>query len=173
MTNLRNMLAYIAIGSWAALGCAGEGSSEPSATADLTLESSIDANQGQPAAKVDVEGSIRSYEQAARLAPANHQILFRLARAYEKNQDWDKMASTMSSAVQLAPAVAVYWYKRGYALLMQPRAGDLERAEEALKNCIEKDPSMTECFLLLPFTTRPRPACPACGGASAPEFGGP
>lgn len=110
------------------------------------------ANEGDKAVKVNVEGAIQKYEQAVQLDPTNHLILRKLATAYEKKEDWDKMASTLAKAVQLAPDFANYWFKRGYALIKQAeggRADAYEEAKEPLKKCIEKDPNFAECYHFL------------------------
>src|SRR6187401_1302528 len=100
------------------------------------------ANEGDQSVKINVEGAIQKYEQAISLDPTNHRILWKLANAYEKKEDWDKMASTLSRAVQVAPDFATYWGARGHALIMQARGGNLDQykqAQEPLKKCIEKD----------------------------------
>lgn len=110
------------------------------------------ANEGDQSVKVNVEGAIQKYEQAIQLDPTNHRILWKLATAYEKKEDWDKMASTLSRAVQVAPDFAKYWYKRGEALNNQAEAGNpdaYEQSKEPLKKCIEKDPNIAECYFLL------------------------
>ncbi|MCA9627066.1 MAG: tetratricopeptide repeat protein [Myxococcales bacterium] len=107
------------------------------------------SNEGDKAYRVNVEGAISKYEQATQLDPTNHRILWKLAKAYERKEDWDKVASTASRAVQIAPDFANYWYKRGFALMQLARAGDKDRYEEAkepLKKCIEKDPNYAECY---------------------------
>jgi len=98
------------------------------------------ANEGDQAVKVNVEGAIQKYEQAVQLDPTSQRILWKLAVAYEKKEDWDKMASTLSRAVQLAPDFANYWFKRGHALVMQAEGGNpdaFEQAKEPLKKCLE------------------------------------
>lgn len=110
------------------------------------------ANEGDQAVKVNVEGAIQKYEQAVQLDPTSQRILWKLAVAYEKKEDWDKMASTLSRAVQLAPDFANYWFKRGHALVMQAEGGNpdaFEQAKEPLKKCLEKDPNLAECYYLL------------------------
>jgi len=107
------------------------------------------ANEGDRSVKVNVEGAIQKYEQAIQLDPTNHLILWKLAKAYEKKEDWDKLASTLARAVQVAPDFANYWYKRGFALMQLARAGNpdaYEQAKEPLKKCVEKDPNYAECY---------------------------
>lgn len=110
------------------------------------------ANEGDQAVKVNVEGAIQKYEEAVQLDPTNHRILRKLGNAYEKKEDWDKMASTMARAVQVAPDFADYWFKRGYALIKQAENGNPDaynEAKEPLKKCIEKDANFAECYFFL------------------------
>jgi tetratricopeptide (TPR) repeat protein len=110
------------------------------------------ANEGDQMVKVNVEGAIQKYEQASGLDPTNHRILWKLATAYEKKEDWEKLASTLSRATQVAPEFANYYFKRGYALVKQAEAGNkdsYEEAKEPLKKCIEKDPNLAECYHFL------------------------
>lgn len=110
------------------------------------------ANEGDQSVKVNVENAVQKYEQAIQLDPTNHRILWKLAAAYEKKEDWDKMASTLSRATQVAPDFATYWYKRGLALINQAESGNkdaFEQAKEPLKKCIEKDPNLAECYYLM------------------------
>jgi tetratricopeptide (TPR) repeat protein len=110
------------------------------------------ANEADRAVKVNVEGAIQKYEEAVKRDPTNHRILHKLANAYEKKEDWDKMASTMSRATQVAPDFADYWFKRGYALIKQAEAGNPDAYEEAkdpLRKCIEKDANYAECYYFL------------------------
>ncbi|MEB2322622.1 MAG: tetratricopeptide repeat protein [Sorangiineae bacterium] len=110
------------------------------------------ANEGDQAVKVNVEDAISKYQQALDLDPTDHRIIWKLAVAYEKKEDWDKMASTLSRAVQVAPEHADYWYKRGYALIKLAENGNpdgYEEAKEPLKKCVEKDPNFSECYFNL------------------------
>ena len=66
------------------------------------------ANEGDQSVKVNVDNAIQKYEQAVQLDPANHRILWKLSAAYEKKEDWDKMASTLSRATSMAPDFATY-----------------------------------------------------------------
>jgi len=107
------------------------------------------ANEGDQSVKINVEGAIQKYQQALDLDPTNHKILSKLANAYEKKEDWDKVASTLSRAVQVAPDFANYWAKRGHALIMVAEHGNpdaFKQAQEPLKKCIEKDPNFADCY---------------------------
>ncbi|MBN1609971.1 MAG: tetratricopeptide repeat protein [Polyangiaceae bacterium] len=110
------------------------------------------ANEGDRQVKVNVEGAIQKYEQATQLDPTNHRILHKLANAYEKKEDWEKMASTMARAAQVAPDFASYWFRRGYALMKVAEAGNAdayEQAKEPLKQCVAKDANYAECYHFL------------------------
>jgi tetratricopeptide (TPR) repeat protein len=110
------------------------------------------ANEGDRAVKVNVEGAIQKYEEARQLDPDNHSIQWKLAKAYEKKEDWEKMASTLATAAEKAPTFANYWFKRGYALLKIAAAGKPDAYEEAkapLQKCIEADPNYAECYHFL------------------------
>lgn len=107
------------------------------------------ANKGDQAVKVNVSGAIKLYEDATRLDPSNHRIFWKLANAYHKQEEWDKMASTLARASQVAPEFANYLYYRGYALIKIAEAGNPDawrEAKEPLKECIAKDPNYAECY---------------------------
>jgi tetratricopeptide (TPR) repeat protein len=107
------------------------------------------ANIADKSLKVNVEGAIQKYEEATRLDPSNHLIFWKLANAYQKKEDWDKMASTLARATQIAPEFANYSYKRGLALMQKAAQGNPDayaEAKEPLQKCIEKDPNFAECY---------------------------
>jgi len=107
------------------------------------------ANLADKSLKVNVEGAIQKYEEATRLDPSNHLIFWKLANAYQKKEDWDKMASTLARASQIAPDFANYSYKRGLALMQKAAQGNPDayaEAKEPLQKCIEKDPNFAECY---------------------------
>jgi tetratricopeptide (TPR) repeat protein len=109
-------------------------------------------NEGDRAVKVNPSGAIQKYEQAIQLDPTNSIIVGKLARAYEKQEDWDKMASTLSKATTLAPEFANFWEKQGLAYTKQAEAGDKDAWEEAkkpLETCIKTDPNRAWCYQLL------------------------
>jgi tetratricopeptide (TPR) repeat protein len=110
------------------------------------------ANEGDRSVEVNVEGAIQKYEQAKQLDPTNHRILWKLAKAYEKKEDWDKMSTTLAAAAQQAPEFANYYFKRGYALYRLAEAGNRDRYEEAkgpFQKCIQADPNFAECYHFL------------------------
>jgi tetratricopeptide (TPR) repeat protein len=106
------------------------------------------ANDADKQKDVDVDGAISKYEQASQLDPTNHRILFKLGMAYKKKEAWDKLASTMARATQMAPKFANYWYWRGAAIemLAEKKTGSWEEAKEPLKKCIEADPNYADCY---------------------------
>ncbi len=144
--NPRTVMSTVCFFSTALFALAGSGCSRDH------IEAINRANEGDQAVKVNVEGAIQKYEEAVQLDPMNHRILRKLANAYEKKEDWDKMASTMARAVQAAPEFADYWFKRGYALVKQAEGGNPDaynEAKEPLKKCVEKDPNLAECYFFL------------------------
>lgn len=108
------------------------------------------ANLADKSLKVNVEGAIEKYEEATRLDPSNHLIFWKLANAYQKKEDWDKMASTLARAMAIAPDFANYAYKRGLALNQKAAkdnsADAYEEAKQPLQKCIEVDPNYAECY---------------------------
>lgn len=107
------------------------------------------ANAGDQAVKVNVSGAIQKYEEASRRDPSNHRILWKLAMAYQKQEEWSKMEGTLSRALAQAPDFAEYAYYRGYALMQIAAGGNQDAyrdAVEPLKKCIELDPNYAECY---------------------------
>lgn len=107
------------------------------------------ANTADKAVAVNVEGAIEKYEEATRLDPSNHRIIWKLAKAYQKKEDWNQMASVLARAAQVAPSFANYWYYRGYALTQKAQKDNPDAWEEAkapLAKCIETDPNYAECY---------------------------
>ncbi len=111
-------------------------------------EAVILANAADKEVALNPEGASSKYEQATKLDPTNHQIFFKLANAYKKKEEWDKMASALSRAAQLAPKFANYWFWRGWALEQQARKKTIqwEEAKEPYTKCIEADPNFADCY---------------------------
>ena len=112
------------------------------------------ANEADKQRQVDVDGAISKYEQAVQLDPTSHRILFKLAMAYRKKEAWDKVASTLARAGQMAPKFANYWYERGYAIEEQAAKKTIswEEAKDPFKKCIEADPNYADCYHELGYT---------------------
>lgn len=111
-------------------------------------EAVILANEGDQSVGVNVENAIGKYDEATKLDPNNHHIFYKLALAHKKKEDWDKVASTLARATQVAPEWANYWFLRGYALEMQAEKGAIsyEEAKEPYLKCIEHDPNYADCY---------------------------
>jgi tetratricopeptide (TPR) repeat protein len=112
-------------------------------------EAVIIANQGDKEVALNPDGAANKYEQATKLDPTNHKIFFKLAMAYKKKEEWDKVASTLARATQLAPKFANYWFERGYAIEMQAKKKTIssyEDAKEPYLKCIENDPNYADCY---------------------------
>lgn len=111
-------------------------------------EAVILANKGDQEVKLNVDAAITDYDQATRMDPTNHRIFFKLAMAYRKKEDWDKVASTLARAVVLAPKYANYWFERGYALEMQAKKKTVayEEAKEPFEKCVQADSNYAECY---------------------------
>jgi tetratricopeptide (TPR) repeat protein len=116
-------------------------------------EAVIKSNEGDKAVAINPEGAIAKYEEAVQLDPSNHRIFFKLAMAQKKKEDWDKVASTLARATQLAPKFANYWFERGWALeqLAKKKTVQWEETKEPFQKCIENDPNYAECYEQLGF----------------------
>lgn len=111
-------------------------------------EAVILANAADKEVALNPEGASSKYEQATKLDPTNHAIFFKLANAYKKKDEHDKMASALSRAAQLAPKFANYWFWRGWALEQQARKKTIQwdEAKDPYTKCIETDPNFAECY---------------------------
>ena len=99
--SLTTMMKRSAVALGVALGLSSAGCSRDH------IEAINLANEGDQAVSVNPEGAIQKYEQAIQLDPTSHQIMWKLAKAYEKKEDWDKMASTLSRLVCANPPNSV------------------------------------------------------------------
>lgn len=131
------MASCLAVSSLMGLGCSRN-----------RQEAVIKANEGDREIALNPDGAANKYEQATKLDPTNHRIFFKLAMAYKKKEEWDKVASTLARATQLAPKFANYWFERGYALEMQAKKKTItyEDAKEPYQKCIENDPNYADCY---------------------------
>jgi len=60
------------------------------------------AIDGDKAKSSNLEDAISKYDQATKIDPDNARIWWKLALAYEKKEDWQKMASACSKAEETA-----------------------------------------------------------------------
>src|SRR5215472_12454010 len=115
------------------------------------------ANEGDQAKGVNLEEAISKYEQAVKLDPDNHRILWKLALAYHKKEDWPKVASTCAKAEEASEkanrgkkAFANYYQEHGYALLqmaLKPGGGgSWADARAPLMTAISIDPNLAEAY---------------------------
>ena len=106
------------------------------------------ANEGDQDAKGSPESAISKYEQAVKLDPSNHHILWKLALAYHRKGDWQKDAATCAQAEKLAPTYANYFFEHGYALEQQAAAGptNWSEAKQPLQDAISKDPNLADAY---------------------------
>ena len=81
------------------------------------------ANEGDQAKGSNLDEAISKYEQATKLDPTNHRILWKLALSYHKKEAWDKVATTCSAAEKQAPTFANYYFEHGHALMEQAKKG--------------------------------------------------
>lgn len=131
------MASCLAVSSLMGLGCSRN-----------RIEAVNLANAGDKEIALNPDGAANKYEQATKLDPTNHRIFYKLAMAYKKKEDWDKVASTLTRAAQLAPKFANYWFERGYALEMQAKKKTIsyDEAKEPYQKCIENDPNYADCY---------------------------
>src|SRR5580692_1462753 len=106
------------------------------------------ANEGDQAKSSNLDEAISKYEQATQLDPMNHRILWKLALAYHKKEDWSKDASTCSQAEKVGPTFANYYFEQGYALEQQAVKGPTSwaEAEGPLKEAVNKDSNMADAY---------------------------
>src|SRR5215472_14897175 len=102
----------------------------------------------------NIEAAISKYEQATKLDSDNARIWWKLALAYEKKEDWQKMASACVGAEEAAARTekkkehADYYFRQGYALeqLAEKGAGPWADAKAPLETAISLDPNLGQAY---------------------------
>ncbi|MBX3223197.1 MAG: hypothetical protein KF795_21980 [Labilithrix sp.] len=109
------------------------------------------ANEGDREKATNVDGAISKYEQATNLDPTNHKILGKLANAYQKKEQWDKVATTCAKAEKLAPKHANYFFQHGLALARQAVKGPTGwgDAKAPLEEAIKLDSNIADAHFEL------------------------
>lgn len=113
-------------------------------------EAVILANKGDVMVDANPSDAIQKYEEAVKL-DENHLILYKLAKAYRKKEDWEKVQSTLQRAVAKAPKFANYWFELGLAIEMQakkPEKGGAKWSDaiDPFTKCAEADPNDDRCL---------------------------
>lgn len=109
------------------------------------------SNEADKDRATNIDGAISKYEQASNLDPTNHKILGKLAKAYQKKEQWDKVASTCAKASKLAPKHASYSFLQGLALARQAEKGPTSWADAKgpLEEAIKLDPNIADAHFEL------------------------
>ncbi len=110
------------------------------------------ANEGDQAKATNLDEAISKFEQATTLDPTNDRILWKLAIANQKKEDWAKVALACSKAEKLSPTHANYFFLHGYALrkLAEKGAGaSWADARAFLTQAIEKDRNLADAYFEL------------------------
>ena len=106
------------------------------------------SNEADKAKGSNIDEAISKYEQATQLDPTNHRILWKLTKAYEKKEQWDKVSQTAQKAQKLAPTFANYYYEQGMATARladkKEGGGNWSDAKAPLEEAISKDPNIPD-----------------------------
>jgi tetratricopeptide (TPR) repeat protein len=112
------------------------------------------ANEGDQAKGSSIDEAISKYEQATKLDPDNARIWWKLALAYEKKEDWQKLASACSQAQAAAERQdkkkthADYYFTQGYALsqLAENGGGSWADAKGPYQMAFQIDPNFGQAY---------------------------
>jgi tetratricopeptide (TPR) repeat protein len=112
------------------------------------------ANEGDQAKGSNLDEAISKYDQATKLDSSNTRIWWKLALAYEKKEDWQKMASACTQAEEAAEKAdgkkthADYYFRQGYALeqLAEAGGGSWADAKAPFQTAIQLDGNYGEAY---------------------------
>lgn len=111
------------------------------------------AIEGDKSRDVNVDDAISKYQEAAILDPNNHRILWKLATAYQKKEDWANVAATSVKAQQASERAyakkktfAEYYWLQGYATMQLVAKGQATWADAKtpLTTAIEIDGNLAK-----------------------------
>jgi tetratricopeptide (TPR) repeat protein len=102
----------------------------------------------------NVDGAISKYEQATKLDSDNSRIWWKLALAYEKKEDWQKMANACAKAEEAAEKSdkkkthADYYFRQGYAIEQLAEKGDAPWADAKapFQTAIQLDANLGQAY---------------------------
>jgi tetratricopeptide (TPR) repeat protein len=112
------------------------------------------ANEGDQAKGSNIDEAISKYEQATKLDADNARIWWKLALAYEKKEDWQKVSSACTQAEEASERAdkkkthADYYFTQGYALekLAEGGKGSWADAKQPFQTAIQLDPNYSQAY---------------------------
>ena len=112
------------------------------------------ANEGDQAKSANIDEAISKYDQATKLDADNPRIWWKLVLAYEKKEDWQKMATAASHAEEAAEKAdgkklhADYYFRQGYAIeqLAETAGGSWADAKAPFQEAIQIDPNYGQAY---------------------------
>lgn len=104
------------------------------------------SNEADKQRESNPDDAISKYEQAKQLDPSNYRILWKLARVYQKKENWDKVDETLAPAVKLAPDHADFFWLKGYALeqIAEKKNSGWADAKDPLEQAAKLDPNFAD-----------------------------
>jgi tetratricopeptide (TPR) repeat protein len=112
------------------------------------------ANEGDQAKSANIDEAISKYDQATKLDADNPRIWWKLVLAYEKKEDWQKMATAASHAEEAAEKAdgkklhADYYFRQGYAIeqLAENAGGSWADSKAPFQEAIQIDPNYGQAY---------------------------
>jgi tetratricopeptide (TPR) repeat protein len=112
------------------------------------------ANEGDKSRDSNIDDAVSKYEQATKLDPDNTRIWWKLALAYKKKEDWQKMASACVKAEEADERAskkkshADYYFEHGHALeeLAAKGQGSWADAKAPFQTAIQLDPNYGQAY---------------------------
>jgi len=126
-------------------------SSSPAAECSTSKVAASIANEADALRTTDIDAAIAKYEAAIAIAPNAHRIVYKLALAYVRKEDWTAAARAAERATKLAPTFANYAATRGIALARAATKGHdtWEAARDALVASLALDDGDADVHLEL------------------------